>query len=66
MRLWVAQSVKRLTFDFASGPDLMTGGFEPRIGLCPDSVELAWDSPSPSLSAPSLACTFSLSLKINK
>ena len=43
-------SVKRPTLDFGSGHDLMVGGFEPRVGLCTDTVEPAWDSVSPSLS----------------
>ena len=48
---WVAQSVKHPTVDFGPGHDLMTCEFEPRIGLCTDSVEPAWDSFYPSLSA---------------
>ena len=47
----------------------MVREFEPRIGLCADSAESAWDSLSPSLSAPpQLAHTYTntLSLKINK
>ena len=48
----VAQSVKRLTPDFGSGLDLMVHGIEPRVGLCADSMEPAWDPLSPSLSAP--------------
>ena len=54
----MAQSVKRLTLDFGSGHDLMVRGIEPRVGLCADSVEPAWDFLSLSL--------LSLSLKINK
>ena len=49
---WVAQSVERPTLDFGSGHDLMVRGMEPCVWLCADSVEPAWDSPSPSLSAP--------------
>ena len=60
---WVAQSVKHLTPDFSSGHDLMVCEFKPQIGFCADSVEPAWDSPSPSLSAPSLLM---LSLSQNK
>ena len=53
----MAQLVKWLTLDFGSGHDLMTFEMEPRIGLCCDSMESAWDSLSPSLSVPSLlAC----------
>ena len=40
---WVLQSVKHLTFDF--------GETEPCVGICADSMETAWDSPSPSLPA---------------
>ena len=58
---WVAQSVKHLTLGFCSGHDLMVHEFKPRIGLCADSAEPAWDSLSPSLSLP-LPCTLSLSL----
>ena len=43
----MAQSVKHLTLDFGSGHDLTVHGFE-RVRLCADSVEPAWDSPSPS------------------
>ena len=43
----------------------MVRGFEPYVGLCADSVEPAWDSLSPFLSAPALLM-LSLSLKINK
>ena len=49
---WVAQSVKHLTLDFASGHDLTVLEFEPYFGLCADSTECAWDSlslcPSPA------------------
>ena len=63
---WVAQSVKCPTLDFGSGHDLMVDGIEPRIGLSADSVEPAWDSLSPSLSAPLPlmhvhTCAFSIS-----
>ena len=57
--------VERLTFDFCLGHDLTVREVEPRVGLCTDSVELAWDSLSPSLSALPLL-VLSLSLKINK
>ena len=56
--------------DFGSGHDLVVREFESRVGLCPVSGEPAWDSLSPSLSAPapfmlalSLALAHSLSLK---
>ena len=54
----MAQLVKRLTLDFGSGRKCTVHEFEPHIGLCADSVELAWDS----LSAPPLL-SLSLSLK---
>ena len=41
---WAALSVKRPTLDFGSGDDLTVRGFEPRVGLCADSAEPAWDS----------------------
>ena len=49
---WVVPSVKRPTLDFGSGHDLMVCGIKPRIELCTDSTEPAWDSLSPSLCAP--------------
>ena len=55
----MAPLVARLTLDFSSGRHLTVREFEPRLGLCPDSVEPAWDS----LSAPPL---LSLSLSQNK
>ena len=58
---WVAQSIEHLTLDFSSGHDLMGREFEPRIGLCADHTEPAWDSFSPSLSA-SLLLMLTLSL----
>ena len=39
----MAESVECL-LDFGSGHDLMVCEFEPRIGLCADIVESAWDS----------------------
>ena len=61
------QSVKRLTLDFSSGPDLMVRELEPHIGLCTDSVEAAWDSLSPSLSVPPpLMLPLSFKIKIVK
>ena len=61
---WVAQLVKHPTLNFSSGHDLRVCGFEPRIGLCADSAEPAWDSLSLPLSLP-LPCLLSLSLKIH-
>ena len=58
----MAQSVKHLTLGFGSGHDLTVLKVEPCIGLQSDSVELAWDSLFPSLSAPpQLALSVSLS-----
>ena len=48
----MAQLVKCPTLDFSSGHDLVVHEFEPLIGLCTSSVELAWDSFSLPLSAP--------------
>ena len=56
-------TVKHLTL--AQAMILRFVGSSPRIGLCADSAEPAWDSLSPSLSAPP-PLTLSLSLKINK
>ena len=50
----MAQSVECLTLDFGLGHDLTVRVFEPCVGLCDDSAESAWDSLSPSLSAPPL------------
>ena len=56
----MAQSVRCLTLDFGSGHDLMFCEIEPCVGLCAGSVEPAWDSLSPSLSAcPLLMLSFS-------
>ena len=54
----MAQSVGQQTLDFSEGRDLVVHGFTPCIGLCASSVEIAWDSLSPSLPAPPLlACS---------
>ena len=64
---WVAQLVKSLTLDFGLGHDLMVHGFDPCIGLCADSAELAWDSLSPPLSLlPPLSIPPQLTLSQNK
>ena len=66
---WVAQLVKCLTLDFSSGHDLTVCETEPHVGLCADGAEPAWDSFSPSLSAPPLlmlVLSCSLSLSQNK
>ena len=52
------------TLDFGSGHDFTVCETEPRVGLCTDSVEPAWDSLSP-LSAPTPLVRLH-SLKINK
>ena len=49
---WGAPSVKPLTPDFSSGHDLTVFEMEPCVRLCDDTVEPAWDSLSPSPSAP--------------
>ena len=54
----VAQSVKRPTLGVGSGHDLTVREFEPRTWLWTGSREPAWDSPSPSLSAPPLPALF--------
>ena len=61
----VAQSVKHLTFDLGSSHDLTVGDTEPRLRLCTDSMEPAWDSVSLTL-YPSSAHTLSLSLSFSK
>ena len=64
---WVAQSVTNPTLGFGSGHNLTVGGIKPRVGLCADSMEPAWDSLSPSFSAPPLLVfSLSVSLKISK
>ena len=50
----MAQSVKCPTLDLGPGHDPMVGGIKPHIRLHTDSAEPAWDSLSPSLSAPPL------------
>ena len=61
-----APSVKHLTLGFSSGHDLMVRGFKPRVGLCADSVEPAWDSLSPSFCTfPACARSLSLSLSLS-
>ena len=56
----MAQLVKHPTIDFRSGCDVTVGEMEPRVGLCADSMEPAWDSLSSSLSVPPLLtlCVF--------
>ena len=49
---WVAQSVKRPTLDLGSGHDLTVHGFKPRVRLCAENAEPAWDSLSLPLSLP--------------
>ena len=60
----MAQLVERPTLDFGSGYDLMVREFKPRVRLQTDSVEIGWDSFSPSLSLPlSLSLSLFLSQK---
>ena len=60
----MAQLVGHPTLDFGAGHDLTIRGIEPHIGFCDDRVEPAWDSVSPSHSAPfPLVCAYTLSLK---
>ena len=49
---WVAQLVKRPNLDLGSSNDLTVLEIEPRVRLCADSMETAWDSPSLSLPMP--------------
>ena len=60
--------VELLILDLSSGQDLVIREFEPHhIGLCTDGAEPAWDSVSPTLSAPSLLVrSLSLSLSQSK
>ena len=61
----MAQSAEHLALDFGSGYDLTVCGLKPHIGLYAGSVEPAWDSLSPNLSAPPpLICSISLSLSL--
>ena len=48
----MAQSGKHLSLDLGSAHALTVRGIEPHVGLHDDSTEPAWDSLSPSLSAP--------------
>ena len=50
----MAQLVECLTLDFGSDHSLTVRKMEPHVRLCGDSIKLAWDSLSPSLSAPPL------------
>ena len=58
----VGYVVKRLALDLSSEHDLTVCEIEPRIGLCADGLEPAWDSLSPSLSLPLPPLSLSLSL----
>ena len=58
---WLSQ-LSIPTLDFGSGRDRTVGEFEPRVGLCADSVESAWDS-LPLAFLLSLSLSLSLSLK---
>ena len=62
----MVQLVECPTLDFNSGHDLMVHELELCVRFYTDSMEPAWDSLSPSLSAPPLhSVSLSLSLKIN-
>ena len=64
---WVAQSVERPALDFGSGHELMVCEFEPRIRLCADRAEPAWNFLSLSLSlslSPPLPHSFKPSLTL--
>ena len=61
----MAQSIKRSTLDFGCGHHVAVREIEPRVRLCVDSTEPAWDSFSPSPSVPPLLA-LSLSLKMSK
>ena len=62
---WVAGSVKRLTLDLGSGHDLSVRGFKPRVWLCAEGAEPAWNSLSRPLSLP-LPCSLSFKNKYTK
>ena len=65
----LSQSGKHPTLDLGSGHDLMICEFEPRIRLCADDTEPAWDSlSSPLCPYPTFVyvCSLSLSLSLNK
>ena len=49
---WVAQLVKRPTLGFHLRHDLTVREIEPCVGFRANSMEPAWDSLSPSVSAP--------------
>ena len=62
----MAQPVKRRTLDLGPGNDLLICEFEPRVEVCADSAEPAWD-PLPLLSlCASLARSRSLSLSLSQ
>ena len=64
---WMVQSVKRQTLGFSSGHHLTVREWGPRIELCADGTEAAWDSLSLSLSPQPLHLPWpEHSLKINK
>ena len=67
MAAWGAWGLSRLsvtTLGFGSGHDLTVHEFEPHVRLCAAHAEPAWDSLSPSHSAPPLHwLSLSLSLK---
>ena len=63
----MVQPVKRPTLGVGSGHDLTVREFESLVRLCADSAEPAWDSLSPSVSAPiPLRRSLSLSLSLSQ
>ena len=64
----MAQLVERRILDFSSGHNLSVREFEPALGsvLTAQSLESAWDSVSPSFSAPPPLVLFLSLSKINK
>ena len=50
----MGQLVTLPALDFGSGHDFMVHEFQSPVSLCAESGKSAWDSPSPSPSAPSL------------
>ena len=61
----MVQSVKRPLLDLDSGHDLAVPEIKLSVVLCPDRVEPAWDSLSPSAPPPCYACACSLSLSLS-
>ena len=58
--------IRRSTLALGSRHDLIVGGVEPQVRLRADDLEPAWDSLSPSLSAPPLLMLSLCLSKISK